>query len=130
MTMNTLKRIIDECDELLNREFVGGNAMYVEGYRRGITQCIAIAEVELARCTKQTDDPFVKNTVKKKSDLTCEKCVMSGDKETMSNGDEYVYCEEYEVHSDNHGNLCEISVVCPLYRIANKRGLFDFRKGL
>ena len=80
------------------------------------------------RRTKQTDEPSVKNTVEKKTDLTCEKCVMSGDKETIPDGNERVYCEEYEVHSDNHGNLCEIHAVCPLYRIANKRGLFDFRR--
>lgn len=128
MTINTLKRIIDECNELLNREFVGGNGVYVGGYRRGITQCIAIAEVELARCMKQTDEPLVKNTVKKKSDLTCEKCVMSGDKETMPNGNERVYCKEYDTYSNNYGILTKVRIACPVYGFAKKVGLFDFRK--
>lgn len=48
-SIESIKRIIDDYDELLNREFIGGNGIYVGGYRRGITQCIAIAEVELAR---------------------------------------------------------------------------------
>ena len=68
MSIESIKRIIDKCDNLLDGGYVGENAMYIDGYHRGINQCIVIAETELhnAEQAQGIDKQTVVETMKLK----------------------------------------------------------------